>query len=167
MADKLPPADRDRARRLVGVATAAYMAYDPKTEIIPLVLGILGFTFGSLLAVFLLAVFTKTRGNDFGNVLAMICGFVAVVFFSNARLQELVVAAAFFSLRAKKPEGLIRIAVSQMEAELDVVERRRSGPELLRLRKFLFRRIKPAGVGQGGDIGISREWRQRIQFGRT
>jgi Na+/proline symporter len=75
---------------LVGVATAAYMAYDPKTEIIPLVLGILGFTFGSLLAVFLLAVFTKTRGNDFGNVLAMICGFVAVVFFSNARLQEFV-----------------------------------------------------------------------------
>jgi SSS family solute:Na+ symporter len=75
---------------VVGVGTAAYMAYDPKTEIIPLVLGILGFTFGSLLAVFLVAVLTKHRGNDFGNVLAMICGFVVVVFFSNARLQDLV-----------------------------------------------------------------------------
>ena len=73
---------------VVGVLTAWAMAYDPKMEIIPLVLGILGFTFGSLLALFLLAIFTKTRGNDCGNVLAMICGFAAVVFFSNARLQE-------------------------------------------------------------------------------
>ena len=73
---------------LVGVGTAAYMAFDEKAAIIPLVLGILGFTFGSLLAVFLLAVLTKTRGNDTGNILAMICGFAAVLFFSNAHLQR-------------------------------------------------------------------------------
>jgi solute:Na+ symporter, SSS family len=69
---------------LVGLGTAGFMAYNPKTEILPLVLGILGFTFGSLLAVFLVAVLTKHRGNDYGNVLAMIVGFVAVLFFSNA-----------------------------------------------------------------------------------
>lgn len=72
---------------VVGLLTAWAMAYNPTLEIIPLVLGILGFTFGSLLALFLLAIFTKTRGNDTGNIIAMICGFVTVVFFSNANLQ--------------------------------------------------------------------------------
>ncbi len=75
---------------LVGLATSYYMAHHPDAAIIPLVLGILGFTFGSLLALFFVAIFTKTRGNDFGNVLAMICGFAAVVFFSNGALQKLV-----------------------------------------------------------------------------
>jgi SSS family transporter len=74
---------------LVGVATAWYMAHNPTAAIIPLVLGILGFTFGSLLGVFLVAVLTRTRGSDFGNVLAMICGFAAVIFFSNGDLQKL------------------------------------------------------------------------------
>jgi len=73
---------------IVGIITAWYMAKHPDAAIIPLVLGILGFTFGSLLGIFLVAVFTKTRGNDFGNVTAMICGFAAVVFLSNAALQE-------------------------------------------------------------------------------
>lgn len=67
----------------VGVWTAYYMAHNPKVEILPLVLGILGFTFGSLLAVFLLAVLTKTRGNDVGNVIAMCCGIFAVAYLSN------------------------------------------------------------------------------------
>jgi Na+/proline symporter len=75
---------------LVGLATAFYMANDPSAAIIPLVLGILGYTFGSLLAVFFVAVFTKTRGNDTGNVIAMICGFVSVVFLSSADIQRLV-----------------------------------------------------------------------------
>jgi hypothetical protein len=66
------------------------MAFDPTAAIIPLVLGILGFTFGSLLGIFLVAVFTRTRGSDVGNVIAMIAGFVAVVFLSNGDLQKLV-----------------------------------------------------------------------------
>jgi len=68
---------------IVGIFTAWYMAKHPDAAIIPLVLGILGFTFGSLLGVFLVAVLTKTRGNDFGNVLGMTCGFLAVLFLSN------------------------------------------------------------------------------------
>ncbi|MEN3943203.1 sodium:solute symporter [Prosthecobacter sp. SYSU 5D2] len=68
---------------IVGVWTAWYMAHNPKVEILPLVLGILGFTFGSLLGVFLLAVLTKSRGSDVGNVIAMICGILAVLFLSN------------------------------------------------------------------------------------
>jgi len=74
----------------VGLATAFYMANDPNAAIIPLVLGILGYTFGSLLAIFFVAVFTKTRGNDIGNVIAMICGFISVVFLSSADIQRLV-----------------------------------------------------------------------------
>lgn len=73
---------------LVGVVTSYYVTYHPKTQIIPLVLGILGFTFGSLLGIFLVGIFSKRRGNDFGNLLAMTLGFVVVVFFSNAALQQ-------------------------------------------------------------------------------
>lgn len=68
---------------VVGIITAWYMAHHPAAEIIPLVLGILGFTFGSLLGIFLLAVLTKTRGNDTGNLIAMCCGFAAVLLLSN------------------------------------------------------------------------------------
>lgn len=68
---------------IVGIVTAWYMAKHPDASIIGLVLGIMGFTFGSLLGVFLVAVLTKTRGNDFGNVIAMFAGFAAVMFFSN------------------------------------------------------------------------------------
>ena len=68
---------------IVGLITAWYMAHNDKAQIIPLVLGILGFTFGSLLGVFLVAVLTKSRGNDNGNIIAMCCGFVAVLFLSN------------------------------------------------------------------------------------
>lgn len=68
---------------VVGIITAWFMAHNPKVEILPLVLGILGFTFGSLLGVFLIAVLTKTRGNDLGNLIAMSAGIIAVLFLSN------------------------------------------------------------------------------------
>jgi Na+/proline symporter len=73
---------------VVGVATAYYMARNPGASIINLVLGILGFTFGSLLGIFLLAIFTRTRGNDTGNVIAMISAVVCVIFLSSADLQK-------------------------------------------------------------------------------
>jgi len=85
---------------LVGLGTSYYMAHHPKAAIIPLVLGILGFTFGSLLGIFLLGVLTRTRGSDFGNVLGMICGFAAVVFFSNGDLQK------FLGFTTSGPDGL-------------------------------------------------------------
>jgi Na+/proline symporter len=68
---------------VVGIATAWFMAHNPKVEILPLVLGILGFTFGSLLGVFLVAVLCRSRGSDMGNVIAMSCGIVAVLVLSN------------------------------------------------------------------------------------
>lgn len=68
---------------IVGVATAWYMAHDPKARIIPLVLGILGFTFGSLLGLFLVGLFTRTRGNDKGNTIAVFAGILAVLWASG------------------------------------------------------------------------------------
>ena len=68
---------------VVGLGTAWVMAHNPTLGIIPLVLGILGYTFGSLLGVFLVAVLTKKRGSDVGNLIAMTCGFLAVIVLSN------------------------------------------------------------------------------------
>ena len=74
---------------VVGIWTAYYTAKHPEVRIIPLVLGILGYTFGSLLGVFLVAIFTKSRGNDAGNILAMLCGMAAFAFMSLKQLQLL------------------------------------------------------------------------------
>lgn len=48
-------------------------------RILPIALGIFGYTYGSLLGIFLLGMLTKSRGRDVGNVIAMLAGFVAVV----------------------------------------------------------------------------------------
>ena len=37
-------------------------------RIIPIILGIFGYTYGSLLGVFFVGMLTKTRGNDTGNL---------------------------------------------------------------------------------------------------
>ena len=72
---------------LVGVWTAYYASMHPEVRIIPLVLGILGYTFGSLLGVFLVAIFTRSRGHDTGNIIAMLCGFAAVLIMSIKEIQ--------------------------------------------------------------------------------
>ena len=64
---------------LVGSATAWYSVMDPTIRILPIALGIFGYTYGSLLGIFLLGMLTRRRGCDCGNILAMIVGFVAVI----------------------------------------------------------------------------------------
>jgi Na+/proline symporter len=73
------------AALMVTVATlTAYMVIlYPKSRIIPIALGIFGYTYGSLLGVFLVGMLTKSRGNDFGNILGMVTGFVAVALLSG------------------------------------------------------------------------------------
>src|SRR4030088_1447416 len=63
---------------VIGSATA-YAAIVLHSRVIPIVLGIFGYTYGSLLGIFLLGLLTTTRGSDFGNYLAMIAG-AAIVF---------------------------------------------------------------------------------------
>lgn len=67
---------------VIGSVTA-YAAIVLKSGIIPIVLGIFGYTYGSLLGVFLVGMLTKTRGSERGNLIAMGCGFIAVAFLSG------------------------------------------------------------------------------------
>lgn len=67
---------------LIGSATA-YAAIVLKSGIIPIVLGIFGYTYGSLLGVFLVGMLTRGRGSNVGNALAMIVGFFVVAILSG------------------------------------------------------------------------------------
>lgn len=65
---------------MIIVATvAAYTVLHTNVTIIPLALGILGYSYGSLLGVFLLGVLTASRGNDRTNVISMLLGICAVL----------------------------------------------------------------------------------------
>ena len=67
----------------VGVGTAWVKLTHPEIRIIPIVLGSFGYTYGSLLGVFLVGMTTRTRGNCTGNLLAMLAGFIVVAILSN------------------------------------------------------------------------------------
>src|SRR5216110_2618528 len=69
---------------IVVASTTSYLVIvHPSVRIIPIVLGIFGYTYGSLLGVFLCGMFTRRRGNNFGNVFAMIVGFIVVAILSG------------------------------------------------------------------------------------
>lgn len=63
------------------VVIAGLFAYakvqHPDVRIIPVVLGIAGFILGPMLGVFLLGMFTRSRGSDRGNAIAVTLGLVA------------------------------------------------------------------------------------------
>src|SRR5947209_8143380 len=69
---------------IVVASTTSYLVIvHPNVRIIPIVLGIFGYTYGSLLGVFLCGIFTKRRGNNLGNIIAMIIGFIVVAILSG------------------------------------------------------------------------------------
>jgi solute:Na+ symporter, SSS family len=68
---------------VVASATAYLVIMYPNVRIIPIVLSIFGYTYGSLLGVFFAGMLTQTRGNDRGNVIAMVAGFVVVALLSG------------------------------------------------------------------------------------
>ncbi len=67
----------------VGLATAFVKAHNPSLSIIGIILGSFGYTYGSLLGIFIVGLFTKSRGSETGNIIAMITGIVFVAFLSN------------------------------------------------------------------------------------
>ncbi|TDU71362.1 SSS family transporter [Prosthecobacter fusiformis] len=67
----------------VALATAWVKAHNPSLRIIPIILGVFGYTYGSLLGVFMVGLFTKTRGNDLGNGIGMLAGFIVVAYLSG------------------------------------------------------------------------------------
>ena len=62
---------------LVAGAFAFLKVNNPDIGIIPVVLGIAGYILGPMLGVFLLGIFTKSRGSDRGNVISLIAGLMA------------------------------------------------------------------------------------------
>lgn len=68
---------------IVGLATAFVKAHNPQLSIIGIILGSFGYTYGSLLGIFMVALFTRTRGSETGNVIAMAAGIAAVAYLSN------------------------------------------------------------------------------------
>src|SRR5215471_7254735 len=68
---------------VVASITAYLVIVYPKVRIIPIVLGIYGYTYGSVLGIFLAGMLTKSRGNNRGNIVAMIVGFIVVSILSG------------------------------------------------------------------------------------
>jgi SSS family solute:Na+ symporter len=67
---------------LIGAVTA-YAVIVLHSRAIPIVLGIFGYTYGSLLGVFLVGMLTRTRGSNRGNLIAMVAGFIVVALLSG------------------------------------------------------------------------------------
>jgi Na+/proline symporter len=68
---------------IVASATSYFVIVLPNVRIIPIVIGIYGYTYGSVLGIFLTGMLTKTRGNNRGNIIAMITGFIVVTIISD------------------------------------------------------------------------------------
>jgi SSS family transporter len=69
------------------ILIAGFFAYakvkDPTVRIIPVVLGIGGFIVGPMLGVFLIGIFTRARGSDLGNMIAISLGLGTTVYLGN------------------------------------------------------------------------------------
>src|SRR5438445_1186458 len=68
---------------VVASTTSYFVIVLPNVRIIPIVLGIYGYTYGSVLGIFLAGMLTKSRGNNHGNIIAMIAGFIVVTILSG------------------------------------------------------------------------------------
>src|SRR5216110_1474047 len=88
---------------IVASATSYLIIVYPNVRIIPIVLGIYGYTYGSVLGIFLAGMLTRSRGNDRGNVLAMIIGFIVVAILSGLPNK---LAALFGTMVYKQPQWL-------------------------------------------------------------
>ena len=82
---------------MIVVATVAANAVlqDAKLTIIPIAIGILGYTYGALLAVFLVGMLTRTRGADGVNVVAMIVGIMSVLILCKVSIPAFDLSSLF------------------------------------------------------------------------
>ncbi len=80
---------------IVAAMAANAVLQDAKLTIIPIAIGILGYTYGALLAVFLLGMLTRSRGRDGVNVIAMIVGIMSVLVLCKISLPAFDLGALF------------------------------------------------------------------------
>jgi SSS family transporter len=75
------------------IVIASFFAYakvkDPNVRIIPVVLGIAGFILGPMLGVFLLGMFTRARGSDVGNLIAITIGLTTTVYLGGLHVDAM------------------------------------------------------------------------------
>ena len=80
------PGGRQRCSRFYGRHRrifAYFKVTGPYIRVIPVVLGIANFILGPMLGVFLIGMFTKGRGSDRGNMLAVTLGLFATIVLGN------------------------------------------------------------------------------------
>lgn len=94
---------------LVATVAAYLVLKDPKLTIIPIALGIFGYTYGALLGVFLVGMLTRTRGADGPNIIGMILGVIAVLVLCKI---ELPLFGATLKFGGFMPEWWPKIAFS-------------------------------------------------------
>src|SRR5436309_10515726 len=91
---------------IVVASTTSYLVIvHPNVRIIPIVLSAFGYTYGSLLGVFFVGMLTRTRGNDRGNIIAMIVGFAVVAILSGLPNG----VASIFSTQLYKQPGWLPV----------------------------------------------------------
>lgn len=101
---------------LLMIVVAGFFAYkkvtDPTVRIIPVVLGIANFIIGPMLGVFLIGMFTKRRGSDVGNLVAVTCGLVATVIFGDLHVTAANIAAPFLGMEPTfaRPDWLPKVS---------------------------------------------------------
>ncbi|MCX7019648.1 MAG: sodium/solute symporter [bacterium] len=72
---------------LIAVGSTYVKIKNPDFRIIPFVIGIAGLFLGPMLGMFLLGMFTKRRGSDFGNMIAVTIGLAAMPFISGQHID--------------------------------------------------------------------------------
>src|SRR5881275_2572524 len=80
---------------LVATMAAHAVLQNAKLTIIPIAIGILGYTYGALVGVFLLGMLTRNRGRDGTNVIAMTAGISAVLVLSKVTIPAFDLPALF------------------------------------------------------------------------
>ncbi len=97
---------------LVACGFAYAKVTNPSVRIIPVVLGIAGFILGPMLGVFLLGMFTKDRGSDLGNAIAVTCGLAATIVLGGLHLDILNGVVHLFGSTATfvKPDWLPKVS---------------------------------------------------------
>ncbi len=68
---------------VVASITSYLVIVYPNLRIIPIVLSVFAYTYGPVLGVFLCGMFTRRRGSNVGNIIAMVIGFIFVAIISN------------------------------------------------------------------------------------
>ena len=95
---------------LLMILVASIFAYakvrNPDVRIIPVVLGIASFILGPMLGVFLLGMFTRKRGSDIGNIIAITAGLLATIVLGHlhVELANLATAPGRFAAPAWLPK---------------------------------------------------------------